>query len=548
MARARWVSVVVAAAVALTLGGVSPAGAAPGRAVAPAEVQFPTPEAAPRAAGAVAGGAGVVGSAVAASAFSDGLLRRTVTIADPRESASPSASQRVTRVVATQDLVARNLKATLSFASMPTAAAPAVVIVWLGEWDGSSCSPRVALGVESRPGGPASGAHVSAAGVVSGSFGVSRADRGANVTLTSSAAGTFRDADLECGFATVQSTDGATRYQSFYAEGMDEVYKPVLGMTGGEPVQGARAGKWTTLRLDVRNSGRGAANNVRISAKGASMTIKNASRSLGTIEDRSTKYGVVYKVKLKGAKSRKITFTVTADGGYKATKSFTIARTPAPTKYKSLAGRYFWGYQPTNVGSYSGWDNTTMWFVDKKWVYVGDAKGRTPKCRTTTKTCKRYSYDARRGVAKIGKQKFTVRTTGYSYRVAKGEQKSSFSPATLPKKGARFTADLVHQNWSGYCLLSCTSWTERLTLAKNGRFVWARTSIGSWPGIGQYWSSAPPANRGTYKVVKKGVVELRYANGEKERMSIAIEHDVRGKPSPAGAGLILGLTNFYFQD
>ena len=52
------------------------------------------------------------------------------------------------------------------------------------------------------------------------------------------------------------------------------------------------------------------------------MTIKSASRSLGTIADRSTKYGVVYKVKLKGAKSRKITFTVTADGGYKATKSF----------------------------------------------------------------------------------------------------------------------------------------------------------------------------------------------------------------------------------
>ena len=399
MARARWLSVAVATAVALTLGGVSPAGATPGRAVVPAEVEFPTP-----------------------------------------------------------DLVSQTVK------------------------------------------------------------------------------------------ATVQSVDGATRYQSFYAEGMDEVAKAELGLTGGEPVQGARAGKWTTLRLDVRNSGRGAANNVRISAKGASMTIKDASRSLGTIEDRSTKYGVVYKVKLKGAKSRKITFTVTADGGYKATKSFTIARTPAPKKYTSLAGRFFWGYQPTNVGSYSGWDNTTMWFVDKKWVYVGDTRGRTPKCRTTTKTCKRYSYDAHRGVAKIGKQKFAVTTKGFSYRAAKGEQKSSFSPATLPKKGARFKADLVHQNWSGYCLISCTSWTERLTLAKNGRFVWARTSIGSWPGIGQYWSSAPPANRGTYKVVKKGIVELRYANGKKERMSIAIEHDVRGKPSPAGAGVVLGLTNFYFQD
>lgn len=478
MARTRLVSAVVATAVALAWGGVPAAGASSGRVVVPAEVQFPTPEAAPRAGAAGGGAADVAGAGVAASAFSDGLLRRTVTIADPRESASPSDAQRVTQVVATQDLVAQNLKATVSFAAAPTSAAPAVVIVWFGEWDGSSCSPRAALGVESRPGGSASGAHVGADGSVTGSFGVSRMDGGANVSVTSATAGTFREADLECGFATVQSVDGATRYQSFYAEGMDEVYK----------------------------------------------------------------------VKLKGAKSRKITFTATADGGYKATKSFTIARTPAPKKYTSLAGRFFWGYQPTNVGSYSGWDNTTMWFLDKKWVYVGDTKGRTPKCRTTTKTCKRYSYDARRGVAKIGKQKFAVTTKGFSYRAAKGEQKSSFSPATLPKKGARFKADLVHQNWSGYCLLSCTSWTERLTLAKNGRFVWARTSIGSWPGIGQYWSSAPPANRGTYKVVKKGIVELRYANGKKERMSIAIEHDVRGKPSTAGAGVVLGLTNFYFQD
>src|SRR5690606_28008434 len=131
---------------------------------------------------------------------------------------------------------------------------------------------------------------------------------------------------------------------------------------------GARAGKWTTLRLEVRNAGRGQAKNVKIRAKGSSMTIKKASRTLGTIDSRSSKYGVTYKVKLKGAKSRKVTFTVTADGGYKATKSFTIAREPAPKKYKSLAGRYFWGFHPSSLSSSSGWDNTMMRFLDKKWV------------------------------------------------------------------------------------------------------------------------------------------------------------------------------------
>lgn len=152
--------------------------------------------------------------------------------------------------------------------------------------------------------------------------------------------------------------------------------------------------------------------------------------------------------------------------------------------------------------------------------------------------------DARRGVAKIGKQKFAVTTKGFSYRAAKGEQKSSFSPATLPKKGARFKADLVHQNWSGYCLISCTL-VERLTLAKNGRFVWARTLIGVQADR-QYWSLAPPANRGTYKVVKKGIVELAYANGKKERSRD--RHRAYAAAFPAGAGVVLGLTNFYFQD
>ncbi|MGP7959467.1 hypothetical protein ACTVCO_01465 [Sanguibacter sp. A247] len=485
---------------------------------------------------------------VAASAYSDGLLRRSATVADASTSTSPSAAQRVTRIVATQDVVGRRLRATVTYAAAPTATAGSLVAVVFGEWAGTSCTPQVVLAASAQPRGATSGQFVTASGTLGGTFSVARGGSGATLTLTSSAAATFRNSNLECVFATVGSTVDGSPYQSFYAEDLAETYKPKLAVTGGEPVQGARAGKWTTLRLEVRNSGRGPAKNVKIRAKGSGMTIKKASRKLGTIDARSSEYGVIYKVKLKGAKSRKLTFTVTASGGYKTTKSFTIAREPAPKKYRSLSGRYFWGFQPTSMSSSSGWDNTTMHFLNKKWVYIGDEKGRTPTCRKTTKTCKRYTYDARRGVAKIGLQKFKVTTKGFSYRVAKGEQKSSFSPATLAKKGTRIKADLVHQDWSGFCMISCTSWTERLTLSKNGRFVWARTSIGSWPGIGSSWSSAPPDKRGTYRVVKKGVAELRYANGKKKRFTIAIDHDIRGKASPAGAGVLLGTKNFYYQD
>ena len=545
----------VAAVLAATLGGVVPAAVAaddrPGTWPFAAGEPVPSGERGATAGGAAGGSGSASGStasgAVAAS-YADGLLRRTATIAELSESVSPTAAQQVMTTVVTQDVVAQNVRATVSFAAAPTAEANSLVYVLLGEWNGSSCSPRVMLGAEARPGGSVTGVHVDAAGQVAGTFGVARSDSGTALTLTSAAAGAFRAADLECAFTMVLSVDGATRYQSFYAETLDEVFKPILKVTGGEPVQGARAGKWTTLRLRVSNTGSGKAENVKIRAKGSSMTIKKASRSLGAIDARSNENGITYKVKLKGAKSRKITFTVTADGGYKAKKSFTIAREPAPKKYKSLAGRYFWGFHPSSLASSSGWDNTTMRFLDSKWVYVGDMKGRTPKCRKATKACKRYSYNARTGVAKIDKQKFRVTTKGFSYKVAKGEQKSSFSAATLPKKGTRIKADLVHQNWSGYCMITCTSWTERLTLARNGRFVWSEVSVGSWPGIGTSWSSAPPDKRGSYKIVKKGVIELRYANGKKKRQTIAIEHDVRGKPSPAGAGVVIGLTNFYHQD
>ena len=548
----------VAAVLAATLGTV-PAAAAPLPAASDGGLVVAPPAPAVRASGerasgerassggAAAGAAGAAGGGTVAASWADGLLQRSVTVADVMESTSPSAAQRVTRAVATQDLVAQRLKTTITFAAAPTAAASTQVFVWFGVWNGSSCSARSALAVLSRPGGATEGARLSG-GKVTGSFAVARSGSGTSITLTSAASSAFRSADLECAWVDVRSADGATSYQRFYPEALTETYKPALKIEGGEPVKGARAGKWATLRLDVRNTGRGPAKNVKISAKGASMTIKKKSRKLGTIDKRSSEYGVVYKVKLKGAKSRKITFTVTADGGYKATKSFTVARKPAPKKYKSLSGRFFWGYQPTTLSSSSGWDVTTMRFLDRRWVYIGDAKGRTPKCRKVTKACKKYSYDARRGVAKIGKQKFKVTTYGFSYRVAKGDDKSVFSPATLAKKGMKIKADLIHQDWSGFCMISCTSWTDRLSLAKNGRFVWAHTSIGSWPGLGSYWSSAPPDKRGTYKVVKKGVVELRYANGKKKRMTIAIDHDVRGKASPAGAGVILGLTNFYFQD
>lgn len=541
MTRGRTISMLVSAALAVSLLGAPPAAAAPPLGEAPTGRVATAPvSAAPLAAAAPAG---------LATAAPAGLVRRTATVSDVRTNASPTAAQRVSRVTVTQDVANSRLTMTATFAGTPSASASASVFVSVGVWDGSRCSPRTIMGGSSYRTGnnTASGAHINAAGAVTSSYQVTRTLKGSTLTVTSGKAAVFRTSAWECAWATVLDESNGNTFQDFYAERLAEVHAPALSVSGGAPVQGARAGKWLTMRLDVRNAGRGPAKNVRITAKGSGMTIKKASRSLGTIDDRSTEYGVTYKVRLKGAKSRKIRFTVTADGGYRATKTFTIAREPAPKRYSSLAGRYFWGFLPASANASSGWDNTAMYFQDRRWVYVGDTD-RVRTCRTTTKTCKRYTYDARRGIAKIGSQKFKVTTKGFSYRVAKGEARSSFAPATLAKKGTRIKADLIHQNWSGYCLLTCTAWTDRITLAKNGRFVTGRLSVGSWPGIGASWASAPKDKRGTYRVVSKGVVELRYANGRKKRMTLAIDHDVRGKASAAGAGIILGTKNYYLDD
>ena len=115
----------------------------------------------------------------------------------------------------------------------------------------------------------------------------------------------------------------------------------------------------------------------------------------------------------------------------------------------------------------------------------------------------------------------------------------------LPKKGTRFQVDLLHQDWSGNCLLMCNAYTKHLTMDGDGRFVQGGYSVGGWPGIGASWASIPADQRGTYAVVATGIIELSYDSGTRERHVVGVEHDLLGRPNPAVAGMLLGSTNFY---
>lgn len=494
---------------------------------------------APRSAAAAPGEASKAARTPASSStdYSQGAINRSARIAAPLPSPNDGT---VVRTDVVQDLAAQRLKATVTFRGTP--AANAAVLVYFGELSGSSCVRRAAIG------GAARTSETDGQFLEDGAkFAVSRSRSGSVLTLTSQALSTFRTAEYDCAYVYV--TDGAsTVTQAFYAESLVTRWTPRLSIAGGHPVKAAQKGKWVRVRLEVNNSGRAAAANTRIVASGAGLKISPRSRSLGTIGARSTKYGVTFKVRVaKGAKTRNLRFTATASGA-RATKAYKVGVAPKPRTYKSLSGRYFWGFATTSLSDSRGWDTQTVWFLNKRWAYVGEVRnGVVPKCRKTTRTCKKYSYNAKKGIARIGGQKFKVNTYGFTYRANRKDERRSYEPATFPRKGARIGASLTNRDWSGNCLISCTSTTTNLTLDRAGRFVRSSVSIGSWPGLGSSWASFPPDQRGTYRIISKGRIELRFANRKIERHRIGLLHDALNRPS-ATTGLVLGTTNYYFED
>src|SRR5690606_20501723 len=110
----------------------------------------------------------------------------------------------------------------------------------------------------------------------------------------------------------------------------------------------------------------------------------------------------------------------------------------------------------------------------------------------------------RTGKVRIGKKRAKVTSEGFAFAHPGAGEKIGFHPLTLPAKGTKVQTELIHQNWSGNCLLMCNSWTEDLSFGSDGRFVRGRLTVGSWPGLGAAWGSVAPDQRGTYRVVSKG--------------------------------------------
>lgn len=477
----------------------------------------------------------------------EGVIRRTARLTDVDHDPVATPSQRLTSVDVVVDLQAQTMAATATLGGAPDPAAPIVVV--LGTWDGSACTP--VFGVQAQGGGAISQFMGEASGPAA------LAVAGNQLTITAGAHPRLRSTAFECASAHVVDPAAPQYALSIaYADDLDETFLPVLEVEADNKVVGAKKGRWAKLSLEVRNTSYGAASGVRLTASGKGIEVRTPAIDIGPMDDRSTEY-LDLQVRLeqpkgkKGKKDKKLkprtlTLTVTDPAAATATARAQVVVTPRPTTPKKLTGTYWWGWESTNLQSSAGWINHSLWFVDKKWVFTGWAEGKKPRCSTKVKECLRYSYNARTGKVKIGRQKARVTSEGFSIKhPAYQDEKLDLEPLTLPKKGTELGLDLYHQNWSGVCAISCTSYTDYLTMDTAGKFVEGGFSVGSWPGLGQSWSSAPADQRGTYKVVSTGIVEMTYGDGTRKREVIGIQHDPSGRPNPAFEGVLIGDTNYY---
>jgi hypothetical protein len=480
--------------------------------------------------------------------YSQGLRSQKALIADvPDDStaSTPTPEQRLTRVDVARDLVKKTITAKATFAEAPTSDRDSAVYVFLGTWSGSSCTGRVvtAAAAASRS---QFGALLGSDGTVDEEVDTTRSRSGKVLTIVTGPHDRIRTAKLDCAYAlNLGAGDPAPRYTDFYAEDLENTFAPKLEVSTREPLQGNYKGKTTKVRIEVDNIGESDAKNVRIKASGTGLKISKPSRTIAKIEDGRSKF-LTFNVTLTSKKQRTLTVTAVATGGKKVSTKVTIVEKPKPKKYKSLSGRYFWGYMPTTLSDYSGWETRAVWFLNAKWAYTDVPKnGKKPSCTKASSVCKRYAYNPKTGVAKIGSQKFKVTTEGFTYKARKKDsKKSNFEPITLAKKGSTFSTTLKRDDWSGYCMITCTATSERIRLYKSGKFVWQRSSVGNWSGIGSSWAIVPPDQRGTYKVISTGRIEFRYSDGTKKRYTFGVMKDIRGKTSTK-EGIIVGGKNFY---
>ena len=152
--------------------------------------------------------------------------------------------------------------------------------------------------------------------------------------------------------------------------------------------------------------------------------------------------------------------------------------------------------------------------------------------------CVRYTHNARTGAVRVGKLRGTYRRG--KLRLAK----QPYYNTTIPKRGARYDAKLVHRGFRGLCglIVGCRTWREELVLTRAGKFVLSESSISTFGGAGTpfVWAGDfPPDEHGTYRILDRGRLRLAYADGSVKVHTIAIDHNKADRPDVRREGVLV---------
>lgn len=463
------------------------------------------------------------------------IATRSVTLS-PTEGSAPAGSPSVRSVRIVQDVQRKTVTVAATYSSAPGAQDPHNLTVLLGVWKGQTCdhlSSGFAVAIQG---------HGAAAQMVSNRASVPTKLTRSGATSTATASGDSRlGGAWNCAFA--QTSKGTTFQQGFKVKSLVEtvVKKAKLSTTISSADIATTPGKYAKVRVTVKNSGNADAQKTKVTLTGKGLKFAKQTVSFGTVKAGYVKTKT-FKVRLIGSKTRTVKATATAAGKLRAAANAKVLQTKRTTIPKSLTGRYYWGFDTSYT---TGWDNRAIKFVSSRWAYMGFPKKGTVACGAKVKGCVRYTYNPRTGAVKIGKNKGQVT----SKQLTLGKSKKRYSPLLTPKKGTRLKVALVHKNFHG-CManLYCTTWTDRLFLDTDGRFVRTRSSLSSSgvPGVSQVWGAGvKPDERGRYTILTNGRIQFTYANGKKVTRTIGIEQDVREKAAPQRAGLVIGDVNFY---
>jgi hypothetical protein len=317
-----------------------------------------------------------------------------------------------------------------------------------------------------------------------------------------------------------------------------------------------KRGRTAKVPVQVSNPGTGPATGVKLKvSEPGGVTVKPRKKKLQTIGAGETKT-VRIKVKTGKRTKQKSKLKVSAKGAdglhAKGKVTVVLARKSgggSPGSPEDLAGRYFWGFK-TAIDQ--GWDNHGIYFVDSRNAYLGfPEQGLPTRCPVPTsegpKDCVRYSYNRKSGKLSIDGKQASFDAKKYGGRGSIEFDDVVYGPLEVPKPGATFAVNLIHQNFFG-CLPAtiCSTVTKTLTLDRSGTFVKTSSSVTTTPFRGA--TGPAPNETGTYAIGPRGKITFKYADGAVEVATIGLDAAENGDVDPARVGLLLNDVNYYFDD